>query len=105
MRFSFNQQNMKESVSSKMRLCLLLLCILMNYLIYGQTIPLTSSCNWKNMCLNRTYAPAKGDSCLFVVSTRNFDEAKKEFVDYDYDTSATLKYFIVYYNQDTWTAV
>lgn len=105
MRFSFNQQNIPESVSSKIRLCLLLACIFLNYLIYGQDHSSNSFCSWKNVCLNKSYVPAKGDSCLFVVSTRNYDETKEEFVDYDYDTTAALKYFIVYYTQNTWTAV
>lgn len=105
MGFSFNQQNIPEHVSSKIRLCLLLLCILLNYLIYGQSPALTSACNWQNTSLNKAYIPQKGDSCLFVVSTRNYDETKKEFVDYDYDTTASLKYFIVYYKGNHWTAV
>lgn len=105
MRFSFNQQNIPESVSSKLRLCLLLACIFINYLIYGQSPSLISLCNWSDVSLNKQYVPAKGDSSLFVISTRHYDEAKKEFVDYDYDTTAMLKYFIIYYKGNSWTAV
>ncbi len=105
MQFSFNQQNIPEPVKSKIRLCLLLGCIFLNYLIYGQKSSLPSLCNWSDVTLDKQYVPAKGDSCLFVVSTRHYDETKKEFVDYDYDTTATLKYFTLYYRGNSWTAV
>ncbi len=64
-----------------------------------------SYCSWDNMILNKTYVFTKEDSCLFVVSTRNYNDALKEFVDYDYDTTGTLKYFAVYFKGNTWTAV
>lgn len=103
---NFNQQPKFESLYSKMRLCLLLLCILLNYLIYGQSaVTPLACCSWSNVCLNTGYSPAKDDTCLFVVSTRNYDASKKEFVDYDYDTSATLKYFAVYYKGNNWNVV
>lgn len=62
-------------------------------------------CNWTNTSLNKTYYPTINDTCLFVVSTRNYDESKHEFVDYDYDTTGTLKYFALYYQGNNWTAV
>lgn len=64
-----------------------------------------SYCNWTNTSLNKTYYPTINDTCLFVVSTRNYDESKHEFVDYDYDTTGTLKYFALYYQGNNWTAV
>ncbi len=57
------------------------------------------------MSLNKNYVPSKNDTCLFVVSTRNYNDTLKEFVDYDYDTTGTLKYFAVYYRGNNWTAV
>jgi len=64
-----------------------------------------SYCGWNNMILNKTYQFTKKDSCLFVVSTRNYNDTLKEFVDYDYDTTGTLKYFAVYFKGNNWTAV
>ena len=57
------------------------------------------------MSLNKAYCFTSEDTCLFVVSTRNYDDTKKEFVDYDYDTTNTLKYFAVYFKGNNWTAV
>lgn len=64
-----------------------------------------SYCNWTNTTLNKNYIPTINDSCLFVVSTRNYNETKHEFVDYDYDTTGTLKYFAVYYHSNNWVVV
>ena len=64
-----------------------------------------SYCNWGNMSLNKAYQPAKEDTCLLVVSTRHYNDTLKEFLDYDYDTTATLKYFAVYFRGNHWTAV
>lgn len=64
-----------------------------------------SYCNWTNTSLNKNYAPAENDTCLFVISTRNYSDSLKEFVDYDYDTTGTLKYFAIYYKGNNWTAV
>lgn len=64
-----------------------------------------SYCNWTNTSLNKNYVPAENDTCLFVISTRNYNDSLKEFVDYDYDTTGTLKYFAVYYKGNNWTAV
>ncbi|MBI3521045.1 MAG: alpha/beta hydrolase [Bacteroidetes bacterium] len=62
-------------------------------------------CNWTNVCLNKQYVPTEKDTCLFVISTRNYDATKKEFVDYDYDSTGTLKYFALYYQGNNWVAV
>ena len=62
-------------------------------------------CCWANICLNKTYIPVETDTCLLIVSTRNYNETKHEFVDFDYDTTGTLKYFAVYFNGNNWTAV
>ncbi len=62
-------------------------------------------CCWENMCLYKTYTPVATDTCLLVVSTRNYNETKQEFVDFDYDTTGTMKYFAVYYNYNKWIAV
>lgn len=70
----------------------------------GSSIPY-SYCNWDNMSLNKAYQPAKEDTCLLVVSTRHYHDRLKEFLDYDYDTTATLKYFAVYFRGNHWTAV
>ncbi len=64
-----------------------------------------SYCNWTNTSLNKNYIPTENDTCLFVVSTRNYNDTLKEFVDYDYDTTGTLKYFAIYYKGNNWTAV
>jgi esterase/lipase superfamily enzyme len=64
-----------------------------------------SYCDWSNTCLNKNYIPTVNDTCLFVVSTRNYNDTLKEFVDYDYDTTSTLKYFAVYYQGNKWTTV
>lgn len=64
-----------------------------------------SYCNWSNVSLNKNYIPTENDTCLFVISTRNYDESKHEFLDYDYDTTGTLKYFALYFNANQWTAV
>jgi hypothetical protein len=57
------------------------------------------------MCLNKHYIPTTSDTCLFVVSTRNYNDTLKEFVDFDYDTTGSLKYFAVYFRGNQWTAV
>ena len=62
-----------------------------------------SYCNWTNTTLNNNYIPSANDTCLLVVSTRNYNENKHEFVDYDYDTTGTLKYFAIYYKGNNWT--
>ncbi len=62
-------------------------------------------CSWANICLNKSYIPNETDTCLLVVSTRNYNEAKREFVDFDYDTTGTLKYFAVYFQGNNWIAV
>jgi hypothetical protein len=64
-----------------------------------------SYCNWSNTSLNKNYVANENDTCLFVVSTRNYNDTLKEFVDYDYDTTGTLKYFAVYYHGNTWNVV
>lgn len=64
-----------------------------------------SYCNWDNMVLNKQYQPTPGDTCLLVVSTRHYNDTLKAFLDYDYDTTATLTYFAVYFNGNRWTAV
>ena len=62
-------------------------------------------CCWENICLNKTYVPVETDTCLLVVSTRNYNEAKHEFVDFDYDTTGMLKYFAIYFKGNNWIAV
>ncbi|MBC7695060.1 MAG: alpha/beta hydrolase [Burkholderiales bacterium] len=62
-------------------------------------------CNWANVQLNKNYSPAADDTCLFVASIRNYDETKEEFVNYDYDTTGTLKYFAIYFKGNSWVAV
>ncbi len=62
-------------------------------------------CNWSNVCLDKTYTPSVNDSCLFVVSTRNYDFSKQEFADYDYDNNSVLKYFAVYFRGNHWTVI
>mgnify|MGYP000852520510 CR=1 FL=1 len=64
-----------------------------------------SFCNWTNTSLNKGYVPTENDTCLFVVSTRNYNDTLKEFVDYDYDSTGTLKYFAVYFNHNQWIVV
>lgn len=92
-----------------MRLPLLTLLILLQLVLLSQKdsklgVPY-SYCNWTNTSLNKNYIPTTNDTCMFVVSTRNYDESKHEFVDYDYDTTGTLKYFAVYYKGNNWIAV
>lgn len=62
-------------------------------------------CDWDKMVLDKNYKPSKDDTCFFVVSTRNYDPTKLSFLDYDYDTTGTLKYFVVYFNQNKWVSV
>ncbi len=64
-----------------------------------------SGCDWSKMTLNKNYRANKEDTCVFVVSTRHYNDTLKEFVDYDYDTTGTLKYFAVYFRGSQWTAV
>jgi hypothetical protein len=64
-----------------------------------------SGCDWSHMVLNKSYQISKGDTCIFVVSTRNYNDTLKEFMDYDYDTTGSLKYFAVYVKGKSWTAV
>ncbi len=64
-----------------------------------------SGCDWSKMTLDKTYQATKEDTCIFVVSTRHYNDTLKEFVDYDYDTTASLKYFAVYFQGNRWTAV
>jgi hypothetical protein len=64
-----------------------------------------SQCNWDRMSFSSKYVPDFHDTCLFVATIRNFNSAKHEFVDYDYDTTGTIKYFAVYFNGNRWTAV
>ena len=64
-----------------------------------------SYCNWDNTKLNKNYIAKENDTCLLVVSTRNYHALKNEFLDYDYDTTGTLNYFAVYFNGNQWTAV
>jgi hypothetical protein len=88
---------------------LLILLIALPFIVMSQKdskfgVPY-SYCNWSNTSLNKNYIPTINDTCLFVVSTRNYNETKHEFVDYDYDTTGTLKYFAVYFNHNQWIAV
>lgn len=64
-----------------------------------------ASCSWDNVCLDKSYKPTTGDTCLLVASIRNYDAARHEFVDYDYDTTGTIKYFAVYFRGNQWYAV
>jgi hypothetical protein len=64
-----------------------------------------SGCDWTKMVLNKNYTCTKEDTCIFVVSTRHYNDTLKEFVDYDYDTTGSLKYFAVYFQGAKWTAV
>jgi hypothetical protein len=88
---------------------LMIVFIFMSHMLLSQkaTQPATpySYCNWSNVRLDKKYIPSKNDSCLFVVSTRNYNFSKQEFADYDYDTSSTLKYFAVYFKGNNWTAI
>ena len=92
-----------------MKLYLILFIVTLCQYSFGQskakTVAPYSYCTWENMVLNKNYLINNSDSCLFVVSTRNYDDTKKEFVDYEYDTSRTLKYFAVYFKGNNWTAV
>lgn len=62
-------------------------------------------CNWANVQLNKNYKPAADDTCLFVASIRNYNETTHEFVDYDYDTTGTIKYFAIYFKGNKWIVV
>ncbi len=86
---------------------LLLLCIYqLGFAQHSKRTALPYSyCNWDNTVLNKNYRFTNEDTCLFVVSTRNYDSTKKEFVDYDYDTTGTLNYFAVYFKGNNWTVV
>lgn len=64
-----------------------------------------TGCDWSRMALDKNYAFTKEDTCLFVVSTRHYNDSLKEFLDYDYDATGTLKYFAVYFQGGRWTAV
>lgn len=64
-----------------------------------------SGCDWSKMALNKNYRATKEDTCIFVVSTRHYNDTLKEFVDYDYDTTGSLNYFAVYFQGNRWTAV
>ena len=64
-----------------------------------------SYCQWSNTRLNKQYTPNDQDTCLLVVSTRNYNETEQKFVDYDYDTTGQLKYFAVYFNHNQWIVV
>jgi len=92
-----------------MRLTLLTLFLFLQITLLSQKnskfgVPY-SYCNWTNTSLNKNYNPTENDTCLFVISTRNYNDTLKEFVDYDYDTTGTLKYFAVYFNHNKWIAV
>ncbi len=92
-----------------MKIRYLFLVYVLSLKYYGQQNTYTpapySYCTWENMSLSKNYVSDETDSCLFVVSTRNFDSTKKQFFDFDFDTSRTLKYFAVYFKGDNWTAV
>ena len=64
-----------------------------------------SGCDWSKMVLDKSYIPEKEDTCIFVASTRHYNDTLKQFVDYDYDTTGSLKYFAVYFQGSRWTAV
>ncbi|MCZ8286143.1 MAG: alpha/beta hydrolase [Bacteroidia bacterium] len=64
-----------------------------------------SGCDWSKVILNKNYLSTKGDTCIFVVSTRHYNDTLHEFMDYDYDTTGHLKYFAVYFQGARWTAV
>lgn len=91
------------------RLSYMLCFVLSLSFLHSQTAKYSSIpysyCSWSNMALDKNYRFTKDDTCLFVVSTRNYKDSLKEFMDYDYDTSGTLKYFAVYFKGNTWTAV
>jgi len=91
-----------------MKLFFLIIFLSGNYLIFSQKDKLSgppSSCNWSNVTLNKKYTPSENDTCLLVASIRNYDETRHEFVDYDYDTTGTIKYFALYFKGNHWVAV
>lgn len=65
----------------------------------------TYICKWENISFDKHYKAIAGDTSFFVVTVRNYNESKKEFLDYDQDTTGTLKYFTVYVSNQQWTVV
>lgn len=63
------------------------------------------NCKWENITFNKNYQPVAGDTSFFVVSVRNYDDSKTEFLDYENDTTGLLKYFTVYVSGTKWTVV
>lgn len=67
--------------------------------------PVKSYCDWTNTCLDKIYKPSKYDTCLYVISTRHYRDTINNFVDYEYDTTAQLRYFAVYFQGNSWITV
>lgn len=86
----------------------LIFFIFISPFIFSQTSKYSSIrtyCNKSNSVLNLKYQPVKEDTCLYVVTTRHYSPNDSFFLDYDYDTTATLKYFAVYFHGNHWVSV
>jgi len=72
---------------------------------YFSSSSIRSDCSQSNTRLDTVYKPGAGDTCLLLVSTRHYNVADSLFLDYDYDTTATLTYFAIYFKGNCWTVV
>lgn len=92
-----------------MKICFTIIIALFAKALFSQNGSKYSSmpyvCDWDKLVLDKNYKPTPNDTSFFVVSTRYYDPTKTNFMDYEFDSTGTLKYFVVYFNQNKWVAV
>lgn len=62
-------------------------------------------CDWDKIKLDAKYIPNENDTAIVFVSVRNYFPDKTEFLDYELDTTHTLHYFTIFFNQKKWVCV
>lgn len=64
-----------------------------------------TGCDWDKIKFDTSYVPTANDTAVIFVSTRNFFPDKKQFFDYDFDTTHTLHYSNIYFKGNKWICV
>ena len=62
-------------------------------------------CDLDKIKLDTKYIPNENDTAIVFVSVRNYFPDKTEFLDYELDTTHTLHYFTIFFNQKKWVCV
>ena len=62
-------------------------------------------CSWEDIIVKESFTQTNEDTAIILVSCRNYFPNQQKFLDYDFDTTNTLHYFNIFFNQNRWICI